>query len=97
MRLVATNAHKNPIVLDCPWMFTETEEAHLDLNPGRRRGQGEDVYIAVPSGTDGDPQALIHVSHTRVDDKTTRFVVETCREDEAPTPIAEWTIEEEEA
>lgn len=44
MRLVVTNAHKNPIIFDSPWMHAEKgEEAHLIIN------NDEAVDIGVPS------------------------------------------------
>lgn len=62
MRLVVTNAHKNPIVFDAPWLFAEDEEAILSLALDPRGKRGESVQVNVPhSVTDSEPVAVVTV------------------------------------
>lgn len=84
MKVVATNAHKNPIVFDCPWMFAEHEEAHLIFaHPPRQyarsENKGEVIHINIPRpNTDpGDePEAILTVGLERTSDSSLEFYVD---------------------
>lgn len=83
MRITLTNAHKNPISLDCPWMYAEDEEAWARL------GKKESIMFNVGGDPEGDPRHIVHVGLK----EDGEFFVDVMTEDESPERL--WSYKEE--
>ena len=103
MRIVATNAHKNPIVFECPWLFAENEEIQCILSYDERSKSGERIDIGIPRWKEDakwpeeEPGAIFSVGMELNDDNQLVFFADLSSDaTESTERVFEQVIEERE-